>query len=168
MYYLLHDSRGVREFSRYLKNEFSHENLSFILACRILETKVTLKEFSLLAKKIFNDFIVTGSPFEINIVASIRNKLIAVLEPSIANGSDLLLENYNIYSDAVAHILTLLEKDSYKRYCRSLISKLPPGDRASRRIMLKSDSPALIHTSQTSSYQNLKSNSNSNLNSSDL
>lgn len=112
------------EFNKYLKNEFSQENLTFILECKELEQKVTLEEFSMLAKQIYKDYIMVGSPSEINIVSSIRNNLIAVFEPIIANEKTLEVENYDIYGPAVAHILLLLEKDPYKRFCKVLRSSL--------------------------------------------
>jgi hypothetical protein len=136
--FLLHDSRGVQEFHQYLKNEFSQENLNFILACRDLGTKVSLQEFSALAKQIFKDFIMTGSSFEVNIAASIRNKIIAVLQPSMANEDDLEPKDYEIYSDAVDHIMTLLEKDPYKRYCKLLKSQISACSKPARQQLLSS------------------------------
>lgn len=62
----------------------------------------------------------TGSPSEINIVSSIRNNLIAVLEPMISNGQTLGKEHFDIYGPAVTHITALLEKDPYKRFCKVL------------------------------------------------
>ena len=128
IFYIIHNPRGVEEFHKYLKNEFSQENLNFILACRDLEQKVTLKEFSILAKQIYKDYIMPGSPSEINIVSSIRNNLVTVLEPMITDDKTLQAEHFDIYSPAVAHITALLEKDPYKRFCKVLRSALKHDD----------------------------------------
>ena len=86
----------------------------------------------------------TGSPFEVNIAASIRKKIIAVLESCIANENDLERKDYEIYSDAVAHIMTLLEKDPYKRYCKLLKSQISACSKSSRQQLFSSGSGSLV------------------------
>lgn len=79
---------------------------------------MVIKEFDKLAKQIYNDYIMVGAPSEINIISSIRNNIIEVFENVLDKKKTLKQEHYNIYGSAAAHILGLMEKDPYKRFCK--------------------------------------------------
>jgi hypothetical protein len=148
----LQDPKGLTEFHKYLKNEFSQESLNFILACRELEQKVVLKEFDKLAKQIYKDYIRDGAPSEINIISSIRNNLIELFEPLFKDHQQLEPAHYQIYGSAVSHITGLMEKDPYKRFCLLLKSSaIKSQNTETQRIVGDSN-------------QNLKTDSNSKIN----
>ena len=122
VYFLLLDKRGTDLFWSFCEKEFSIENLKFILACKDLQKCSTLQSFDRKSKHIFLEFIRKGATEEINIVSHIKNELNSVFIPLIKQKQMLSPEYTNIYQKAEDHILKLMEKDSYSRFCKSELS----------------------------------------------
>ncbi|KAJ3195392.1 Regulator of G-protein signaling 7 [Irineochytrium annulatum] len=74
---LLRDPLGIEYFARFLKTEFSLENLDFYQRCQLLASLPTYSEFQREATAIFEEFIQVGSPRELNITSGCRMVLIA-------------------------------------------------------------------------------------------
>lgn len=111
---LLNDEVGLDYFKRFLQSEFSDENLQFVLDVKNLERCSTHAEYNLKANAIYQEYIQEGSTREINIVASIKKKLKALFSTGNLASSD-----YDCFEAAAEHILCLMEKDSYMRFCKS-------------------------------------------------
>ena len=108
---LINDPKGLRNLEKFLKTEFSTENIYFWQKCQELDKAENKAQFSALAKSIYQDFISLGSKNELNIDASIRNTITKKIE------ADEIDEC--IFADAKEAIFVLMSKDSYQRFMQS-------------------------------------------------
>ncbi|KAI7807419.1 regulator of G-protein signaling 5a [Triplophysa rosa] len=104
---VLSNSYGLATFKSFLRSEFSDENIEFWEACEDLK-KTPLKMASK-AKKIYEDFIQTGGPKEVNIDHFTK-------DVTLRNLVDLSPATFEL---AQSRIYTLMEKDSFGRFLRS-------------------------------------------------
>ncbi|XP_051562745.1 regulator of G-protein signaling 5a [Myxocyprinus asiaticus] len=106
---VLSNSYGLATFRSFLRSEFSEENIEFWEACEdFKKTKSTLK-MATKAKKIYEDFIQTGGPKEVNIDHFTKDL-------TLRNLVDLSPATFEL---AQSRIYTLMEKDSFGRFLRS-------------------------------------------------
>ncbi|XP_028857499.1 regulator of G-protein signaling 5a [Denticeps clupeoides] len=106
---VLASSYGVATFRSFLRSEFSEENIEFWTACEdFKKTKSTMKVANK-AKKIYEDFIQTGGPKEVNIDHFTK-------DVTLRNLVDLSSSTFDL---AQSRIYTLMEKDSFARFLRS-------------------------------------------------
>ncbi|XP_058865098.1 regulator of G-protein signaling 3-like [Acipenser ruthenus] len=106
---LLDHRYGLAAFRAFLRSEFSEENLEFWLACE--DYKKTWSSFNLQrkAKKIFNQYIKTQAPREVNLDSKTREIT-----------SQLVLNpTRSCFDQAEKRVYGLMEKDSYPRFLRS-------------------------------------------------
>ncbi|XP_041091383.1 regulator of G-protein signaling 3-like isoform X2 [Polyodon spathula] len=106
---LLDHRYGLAAFRAFLRSEFSEENLEFWLACE--DYKKTWTSFNLQrkAKKIFNQYIKTQAPREVNLDSKTREIT-----------SQLVLNpTRSCFDQAEKRVYGLMEKDSYPRFLRS-------------------------------------------------
>ncbi|XP_059392754.1 regulator of G-protein signaling 20 [Carassius carassius] len=106
---LIKSAQGRVHFRRFLKTEFSEENLKFWLACEDLkkETNKTMVEQAV--KQIYEDYISVLSPKEVSLDSSAREVINRnMLEPSSCT-----------FDEAQQQIYTLMQRDSYPRYMNS-------------------------------------------------
>ncbi|XP_018414571.1 PREDICTED: regulator of G-protein signaling 5 [Nanorana parkeri] len=108
---MLQNSYGLSAFQSFLKMEFSEENIEFWMACEDYKKTKTPAKMALKAQKIFEEFIQTEAPREVNIdhftrAVTMKN----LVEPSFSS-LDL----------AQKKIFALMEKDSLPRFIRSEI-----------------------------------------------
>ncbi|KAJ3136831.1 Regulator of G-protein signaling 7 [Geranomyces variabilis] len=115
---LMRDPIGVKFFYDFVQKEFSQENLEFYLKCQALDAISTRAEFTKRAQNIYSEFIQIGAPRELNINSSDRNAIIAQFE-ALAAGNGQTELSYYVFADALKHILGLMAKDSYVRFCSS-------------------------------------------------
>ena len=73
---LMADPKGLAWFRKFLKQEFSEENLNFYLACETMKQATNCIEFYNRAKDIFETFIRPGSQMEVNISSTTRQPII--------------------------------------------------------------------------------------------
>lgn len=106
-------------FWEFCKKEFSEENLKFITACRELQKSTTIQIFDRKAKYIYLEFIKQGAISEINIGSNIKKELHAIFLPLIKEKETLSPDQSDIFEKAYDHILKLIEKDSYTRFCKT-------------------------------------------------
>ncbi|XP_029474553.1 regulator of G-protein signaling 16 [Rhinatrema bivittatum] len=106
---LLNSKDGLAAFQAFLKTEFSEENIEFWMACE--EYKATHSTTKLLAKadRIFQEFIQTEAPKEVNIDHETKE----ITRQHLPYGAP------SCFDLAQAKARTLMEKDSYPRFLKS-------------------------------------------------
>ncbi|XP_049616097.1 regulator of G-protein signaling 9 isoform X1 [Syngnathus scovelli] len=109
---LLLDPRGRDDFRRFLKKEFSGENLAFWEGCEDLKwgTAATMREK---AEQIYKTFLARGAPRWINI----DGKTMEITVNGLKHPHRYVLDA------AQTHIYMLMKKDSYGRYMKSQVFK---------------------------------------------
>lgn len=106
---LLQSSYGLASFKSFLKSEFSEENLEFWMACEDFKKTKSAAKMAEKAKKIYEEFIQTEAPKEVNIDhftkdITVRN----LVDPSPSS-----------FDVAQKRVHALMEKDSLPRFVRS-------------------------------------------------
>ncbi|XP_004449440.2 regulator of G-protein signaling 5 [Dasypus novemcinctus] len=106
---LLHNDYGLASFKSFLKSEFSEENLEFWIACEDYKKTKSPAKMAEKAKKIYEDFIQTEAPKEVNIDHFTKNITMKnLVEPSLRS-----------FDLAQKRVHALMEKDSLPRFLRS-------------------------------------------------
>ncbi|XP_041081808.1 regulator of G-protein signaling 3-like [Polyodon spathula] len=106
---LLDHRYGLAAFRAFLRSEFSEENLEFWLACEDYKKTWTIFNLQRKAKKIFNQYIKTQAPREVNLDSKTREIT-----------SQLVLNpTRSCFDQAEKRVYGLMEKDSYPRFLRS-------------------------------------------------
>ncbi|XP_035504642.2 regulator of G-protein signaling 16 [Scophthalmus maximus] len=122
---LLSSKYGLCAFTAFLVSEFSEENIAFYFACEDYRTTKSPGKLPAKAQKIYDEFIGSDAPREINIDHETRDiTRDNMLDPS---PSCFNMAQYKIYM--------LMAKDCYPRFLRSpaygdLVCQAKPGDRA--------------------------------------
>uniref|UniRef100_A0A8C5PTW5 Regulator of G protein signaling 5 n=1 Tax=Leptobrachium leishanense TaxID=445787 RepID=A0A8C5PTW5_9ANUR len=106
---LVQNSYGLSVFQNFLKSEFSEENIEFWMACEEYRKVKSPTKLATKAKKIYEEFIQTEAPREVNIdhftkAVTVKN----LVEPSPTS-----------FELAQKKIFALMEKDSLPRFVRS-------------------------------------------------
>ncbi|XP_077580876.1 regulator of G-protein signaling 5b [Stigmatopora nigra] len=106
---LLSSKNGLCLFRAFLKSEFSEENIAFYLVC---EDYRTLKQSKMAprAKQIFDEFISEDAPREVNLDHITK----AITKENVEHPCQ------SCFDLAQAKIYTLMEKDCYPRFLKSL------------------------------------------------
>ncbi|KAF3823085.1 hypothetical protein GH733_010521 [Mirounga leonina] len=100
---------GLARFKSFLKSEFSEENLEFWLACEDYKKIKSPAKMVEKAKKIYEEFIQTEAPKEVNIDHFTKDLTMKnLMEPSLSS-----------FDVAQKRIYALMEKDSLPRFVRS-------------------------------------------------
>lgn len=106
---LLQNNYGLASFKSFLKSEFSEENLEFWLACEDYKKIKSPAKMAEKAKKIYEEFIQTEAPKEVNIDHFTKDITMKnLVEPSLSS-----------FDVAQKRIYALMEKDSLPRFVRS-------------------------------------------------
>lgn len=114
------------QFKNFLIKEFSLENLDFFLQVDIYKQEITDQNKITKFDEIFNKYIPDTSQTQINLPGKIFKKIIEMHK----NKNNASLEDLkNIYDDAQTEMFSLMENDSYTRFCKDIISKSPNGIR---------------------------------------
>ncbi|XP_077063280.1 regulator of G-protein signaling 18 isoform X2 [Siphateles boraxobius] len=106
---LLSHSDGVEVFTRFLRTEFSEENIEFWLACEDFKTTESATKLQTKAKQIHAIFIDKEAPKEINIDHSTK----AAIEKNI------LKPTRSCFNVAQDKIYSLMKRDCYPRFLTS-------------------------------------------------
>ncbi|XP_023662349.1 regulator of G-protein signaling 18 isoform X2 [Paramormyrops kingsleyae] len=125
---LLRHSDGVEMFSKFLKSEFSEENIQFWLACN--DYKSTRSDSKRLnkAKTIYALYIEADAPKEINIDHPTK----------VTIQQNIRLPTVSCFDVAQSKVFSLMKKDSYPRFLQSnmylrIIKRKNPGSTMYRR-----------------------------------
>ncbi|XP_054443809.1 regulator of G-protein signaling 5 [Pteronotus mesoamericanus] len=106
---LLQNNYGLASFKSFLKSEFSEENLEFWMACEDFKKARSPDEVAEKAKKIYEEFIQTEAPKEVNIDHFTKDVTVKnLVEPSLSS-----------FDVAQKRVHALMEKDSLPRFVRS-------------------------------------------------
>ncbi|XP_068605396.1 regulator of G-protein signaling 18 [Brachionichthys hirsutus] len=106
---LLKHSDGVEAFSRFLKSEFSEENIEFWLACEEYKTFDSDTKLLSKAKYIYTVFIESDAPKEVNIDHDTKS----TIQKNIAQPTR------SCFDAAQMNIYILMKKDSFPRFLNS-------------------------------------------------
>ncbi|KAM7409279.1 hypothetical protein PAMA_000973 [Pampus argenteus] len=110
---LLSHKYGNAVFCIFLKSEFCEENIEFWTACEDFRTVTSYKELASKANNIYEEFIKSEAPKEINLDFHTRNAITQSLkEPS---ATSFLAAQRKVYS--------LMENNSYPRFIHSDLYK---------------------------------------------
>ncbi|XP_023228782.1 uncharacterized protein LOC111629146 isoform X1 [Centruroides sculpturatus] len=105
---LMSSKYGQALFRAFLSREFSEENIEFWLACEDFK-KARTNKLSSKARKIYNDFVASQSPKEVNLDLTIRNSIM----------NSLATPDRHSFDQAQRRIQALMEQDSYLRFLQS-------------------------------------------------
>lgn len=108
---LLSHRDGVDAFTRFLKTEFSEENIEFWVACEDFKKCTGPQQLILKAKSIYEKFIKNDAPKEVNLDFHTKE----VITKSIAQPT------LHSFDAAQSRVCQLMEHDSYKRFLKSEI-----------------------------------------------
>ncbi|KAL4660122.1 regulator of G-protein signaling 5-like [Arapaima gigas] len=105
---VLMNSYGLASFRSFLRSEFSEENIEFWVACEDFKKTKSPVKMAAKAKKIYEEFIQTEAPREVNIdhfTKDVTLKNLVGLSPAT-------------FDLAQKRIFALMEKDSFGRFLR--------------------------------------------------
>ncbi|XP_063795849.1 regulator of G-protein signaling 16 isoform X1 [Pseudophryne corroboree] len=106
---LLCSKDGFSAFRTFLKTEFSEENLEFWVACEDYKKTLSTNKLHSKAQCIFQEFLQTGAPREVNIDHQTRE----FTRQQVASAC------HNCFDAAQEQTRILMEKDSYPRFLKS-------------------------------------------------
>ncbi|KAK7888639.1 hypothetical protein WMY93_024199 [Mugilogobius chulae] len=106
---VLSNSYGLSAFRSFLQSEFSDENIEFWTACEDFKKTENPIKMAAKAKKIYEDFIQSEGPREVNIDHFTK-------DVTLRNLVDLSPSTFDL---AQKRIYALMEKDSFGRFLRS-------------------------------------------------
>ncbi|XP_016155504.1 PREDICTED: regulator of G-protein signaling 18 [Ficedula albicollis] len=104
---LLSEKAGLDAFTKFLKTEFSEENIEFWIACEDYKKSKSAHELLPKAKTIFETFIQKDAPKEVNLDFHTKE---ATSRGMPARGT---------FEAAQSTVYRLMEQDSYPRFLRS-------------------------------------------------
>ncbi|XP_064791766.1 regulator of G-protein signaling 5-like [Oncorhynchus masou masou] len=107
--HVLTNSYGLAMFRSFLRSEFSEENIEFWVACEDFKKTKSPMKMAVKARKIYEDFIQTEGPREVNIDHYTK-------DVTLRNLVDLSPVTFDL---AQKRIYALMEKDSFGRFLRS-------------------------------------------------
>lgn len=106
---VLNNSYGLSAFRSFLQSEFSDENIEFWMACEDFKKTKNPVKMAAKAKKIYEDFIQSEGPREVNIDHFTK-------DVTLRNLVELSPSTFDL---AQKRIYALMEKDSFGRFLRS-------------------------------------------------
>ncbi|XP_076195972.1 regulator of G-protein signaling 18 isoform X1 [Aptenodytes patagonicus] len=106
---LLSEKAGLDAFTKFLKTEFSEENIEFWIACEDYKKSKTAHELLPKAKTIYETFIQKDAPKEVNLDFQTKEVTSQNIEHPIITTFDA----------AQNTVYRLMEQDSYPRFLRS-------------------------------------------------
>ncbi|NXN10572.1 RGS18 protein, partial [Indicator maculatus] len=106
---LLSEKAGLDAFTKFLKTEFSEENIEFWMACEDYKKSKTSHELLPKAKTIYETFIQKDAPKEVNLDFQTK-------EVTSQNIEQPILTTFDAAQNTVYR---LMEQDSYPRFLRS-------------------------------------------------
>lgn len=106
---LLSHKDGLKTFTRFLKTEFSEENIEFWIACEDFKKSKDPEQIHLKAKTIYEKFIRSDAPQEVNLDFHTKEVITKnISQPTL-----------QCFEAAQSRVYQLMEQDSYTRFLRS-------------------------------------------------
>lgn len=106
---LLSQKAGLDAFTRFLKTEFSEENIEFWTACEDYKKNKTSHHLLPTAKTIYDTFVRKDAPKEVNLDFHTKE----------FTAQNIIHPTLNSFDAAQAKVYRLMEQDSYPRFLRS-------------------------------------------------
>ncbi|XP_010988128.1 regulator of G-protein signaling 18 isoform X1 [Camelus dromedarius] len=106
---LLSHKDGLKTFTRFLKTEFSEENIEFWIACEDFKKSQDPQQIIRKAKSIYEKFIQNDAPQEVNLDFHTKE----IIARSITQPT---LHSFDV---AQSRVYQLMEQDSYMRFLKS-------------------------------------------------
>uniref|UniRef100_A0A672YX99 Regulator of G-protein signaling 5-like n=1 Tax=Sphaeramia orbicularis TaxID=375764 RepID=A0A672YX99_9TELE len=124
---LLSSKYGLCAFTAFLVSEFSEENIAFYFACEEYKNTKSPAKLSAKAQKIYDEFIGSDAPREINIDHETRD----------ITKANMLVPSPSCFDMAQHKIYMLMAKDCYPRFLRSpaygdLVCQAKPSTKATK------------------------------------
>uniref|UniRef100_A0A672YX86 Regulator of G-protein signaling 5-like n=1 Tax=Sphaeramia orbicularis TaxID=375764 RepID=A0A672YX86_9TELE len=121
-------SDGLCAFTAFLVSEFSEENIAFYFACEEYKNTKSPAKLSAKAQKIYDEFIGSDAPREINIDHETRD----------ITKANMLVPSPSCFDMAQHKIYMLMAKDCYPRFLRSpaygdLVCQAKPSTKATKQ-----------------------------------
>jgi len=104
---------GRELFGKFLKKEFSSENLSFWIACEELRKVTEPKHFKQKVEEIFTNFLDAASPQEVSLDFKVKENVMNMREQP----------EPTMFDEAQLKIYTLMHRDSFPRFLGSTFYK---------------------------------------------
>ncbi|XP_058034288.1 regulator of G-protein signaling 18 [Ahaetulla prasina] len=125
---LISHKAGLDAFIKFLRSEFSEENIEFWMACEEYKKSKDASQLPLKAKTIYETFIERESPKEVNLDFNTK----------VSVNQNMAHPTRNTFDAAQNKIYALMEQDSYPRFLKSnlyldLLHGRPLGCSALRR-----------------------------------
>lgn len=106
---LLSHKDGLETFTRFLKTEFSEENIEFWKACEDFKKSRDPQQIILKAKAIYEKFIQSDAPQEVNLDFHTKELITkSITQPTLHS-----------FDAAQSRVYQLMEQDSYTRFLKS-------------------------------------------------
>lgn len=100
---------GLDAFTRFLKTEFSEENIEFWIACEDFKKNKEPQQITLKAKEIYEKFIQSDAPQEVNLDFHTKEVITkSITQPTLHS-----------FDAAQSRVYQLMEQDSYTRFLKS-------------------------------------------------
>ncbi|NWX33449.1 RGS18 protein, partial [Notiomystis cincta] len=106
---LLSEKAGLDAFTKFLRTEFSEENIEFWIACEDYKKSKSTHELLPKAKTIFETFIQKDAPKEVNLDFHTKE----------ATSQEMGHPARSTFDAAQSRVYRLMEQDSYPRFLRS-------------------------------------------------
>lgn len=106
---LLSHKDGLETFTRFLKTEFSEENIEFWIACEDFKKSRDPQQIILKARAIYEKFIQSDAPQEVNLDFHTKEVITKSLTQPTLHSFDA----------AQTRVYQLMEQDSYMRFLKS-------------------------------------------------
>ncbi|XP_044056201.1 regulator of G-protein signaling 4 [Siniperca chuatsi] len=106
--HVMSSEMGRMVFASFLRSEFSEENMDFWVACEDYK-KTAPSKLPTRAKQIYQQYIAADAPNEVNLDAATREET----RQNVENAC------WSCFDEAQKMIVTLMEKDSYRRFLNS-------------------------------------------------
>ncbi|KAL1775031.1 regulator of G-protein signaling 18 [Sigmodon hispidus] len=108
---LLSHKDGLDAFTRFLKTEFSEENIEFWIACEDFKKCTEPQQIIIKAKAIYEKFIQNDAPKEVNLDFHTKEVITKnITQPTLQS-----------FDAAQSRVYQLMEQDSYTRFLKSEI-----------------------------------------------
>ncbi|XP_034439334.1 regulator of G-protein signaling 16 [Hippoglossus hippoglossus] len=125
---LISSKYGLCAFTAFLVSEFSEENIAFYFACEDYRSIRSVAKLSAKAQKIYDEFIGSDAPREVNIDHETRD----------ITKANMLVPSPSCFDMAQHKIYMLMAKDCYPRFLRSpayrdLVCQAKPGAKATKQ-----------------------------------
>ncbi|XP_029285520.1 regulator of G-protein signaling 5-like [Cottoperca gobio] len=125
---LLSSKYGLCAFTAFLVSEFSEENISFYFACEEYRNTKSTAKLQAKAQKIYDEFIGSEAPREVNIDHETRD----------ITKANILVPSPDCFEPAQHKIYMLMAKDCYPRFLRSpvyrdLVCQAKPSAKATEK-----------------------------------